>query len=273
MNFNWLDPGPIPGGTPGNAASARAKAGAYIDVHAAYAASLGKPLLLEEFGWPRDGGSLSPESGTEERDKFFEIVMRRLVASARAGGALAAASFWGYSGSGRPDARYAAVPPTLPDAASASDTPQVSLYGSAVDWASCFRSESARPMACPLWAWWTPAASWRGEARGQSTLLNDPPHEAQGWYSVYDGDASTLAVIGRASAALRAALGCAASAFSSLHAAQKDPSLAASEAFGAAACTATAGSLPEPEDGGGEAAAACAAADAPAVAPLAAVRG
>ena len=37
--------------------------------------------------------------------------------------------------------------------------------------------------------------AWAGEARPGMSWVGDPPHEPAGWYSVYDGDASTLAII------------------------------------------------------------------------------
>lgn len=37
--------------------------------------------------------------------------------------------------------------------------------------------------------------AWAGEARPGMSWVGDPPHEPAGWYSVYDADASTLAVI------------------------------------------------------------------------------
>jgi mannan endo-1,4-beta-mannosidase len=43
---------------------------------------------------------------------------------------------------------------------------------------------------------------WSGEGRPArvqwqpgDNFLGDPPHEAQGWYSVYDSDATTLKLI------------------------------------------------------------------------------
>ena len=55
-----------------------------------------------------------------------------------------------------------------------------------------------------FWAWAgegrprTPGGFWQlGDA-----LLGDPPHERQGWYSVYDDDKSTHAVMASFSAAL-----------------------------------------------------------------------
>lgn len=61
-------------------------------------------------------------------------------------------------------------------------------------------AKSGTAMAgCNFWAWGgegrphEPAAIWK---RGDD-LIGDPPHEHQGWYSVYDGDDSTLEVIKR----------------------------------------------------------------------------
>ena len=40
--------------------------------------------------------------------------------------------------------------------------------------------------------------------RGDHSYLGDPPHEPQGWYSVFDGDETTKAVVRDHAAALRA---------------------------------------------------------------------
>ena len=37
--------------------------------------------------------------------------------------------------------------------------------------------------------------AWGGGARPGNPWIGDPPHETPGWYSVYDVDASTLAII------------------------------------------------------------------------------
>jgi mannan endo-1,4-beta-mannosidase len=44
--------------------------------------------------------------------------------------------------------------------------------------------------------------AWAGEARPPSLWTGDPPHETPGWYSVYDQDASTLAIFTAHAAAL-----------------------------------------------------------------------
>lgn len=37
--------------------------------------------------------------------------------------------------------------------------------------------------------------AWGGQARPGDDWTGDPPHETPGWYSVYDTDTSTLAII------------------------------------------------------------------------------
>ena len=45
--------------------------------------------------------------------------------------------------------------------------------------------------------------AWAGESRPGSVFIGDPPHETPGWYSVYDIDESTLAVIAAHAADVR----------------------------------------------------------------------
>jgi len=52
------------------------KAKAYINDHAARAAKLDKPLLLEEFGFPRDQHSFAADSPVTIRDKYFDEILR-----------------------------------------------------------------------------------------------------------------------------------------------------------------------------------------------------
>ena len=46
----------------------------YIDRHLAICARLSKPLVMEEFGYPRDGFSFSLSSTTEGRDGYYKYV-------------------------------------------------------------------------------------------------------------------------------------------------------------------------------------------------------
>jgi hexosaminidase len=130
QNWGWYDPQ-----QPSSYAAAEAKALQYLREHAAVAAGLGKPLVLEEFGLARDyeplGNILDPAAPTTLRDRFFAAMFAEVNASAAASGPLAGHNLW----------------------------------------------------------------AWSGQARPGDPWVGDPPHEEPGWYSVYDSDASTLALL------------------------------------------------------------------------------
>lgn len=74
----------------------------YIDRHAAVAQRLGKPLVIEEFGYPRDGFSFAPGSPTLSRDRFYRTIFSRLLRDAARGGIIAGCNFWGWGGYAKP---------------------------------------------------------------------------------------------------------------------------------------------------------------------------
>lgn len=119
--------------------------GRYLAAHNEAALAIGKPLVLEEFGIARDGGSFDATAPTTARDRYFAAVFEAVARHRAADGALRAANFWAWAGEGRP----------------------VEAGGI-----------------------WRPGQPFTG----------DPPHEFQGWYGVYESDASTLAVLRRAAA-------------------------------------------------------------------------
>lgn len=89
-------------------ADAEQRSLAYLARHATAAEQLGKPLVLEEFGFPRDGGALAPDTSTRFRDRYFDA----LLSHALARGALAGANVWTWGGRGRAehaDARWRAA--------------------------------------------------------------------------------------------------------------------------------------------------------------------
>lgn len=71
---------------------------AYINEHLVVSAKLNKPLVLEEFGFPRDGFSFSQESTTTVRDDFYRFVFGLVVDNALQGGQFAGCNFWGWGG-------------------------------------------------------------------------------------------------------------------------------------------------------------------------------
>jgi len=146
QNWNWADPKNLPGTWPTVEKNTRA----YFARQVAIAQALGKPLVIEEFGFPRDDGSFDPGTPTMYKDKFYSLIYDLALENMRSGGPVAGTHFWAWSGEGRaqhPDHRF-------------------------------------QP--------------------GDTDYVGDPPHEPQGWYGVFDVDASTQAVIKNHSAAVKA---------------------------------------------------------------------
>lgn len=74
----------------------------YIDEHLPVAERLKKPLVVEEFGLPRDGHSFDPASQTTLRDTLYGKIFAVLERHARAGGHVGGANFWAFGGTARP---------------------------------------------------------------------------------------------------------------------------------------------------------------------------
>lgn len=105
QNWGWIDPRNLSG----TWAAGAAKVSAYIAQHIALAERLGKPLVIEELGFPRDGGRFDPAASTLYRDRFYRLVYDAQLADARRGGPLAGTNFWAWNGEGRaahPDRRF-----------------------------------------------------------------------------------------------------------------------------------------------------------------------
>ena len=70
----------------------------YIDEHLTLAAKYGKPVVLEEFGFPRDDFQFKQGTPTTARDEYYRHVFGRIVKSAEEGGLFAGLNFWGWGG-------------------------------------------------------------------------------------------------------------------------------------------------------------------------------
>ena len=73
----------------------------YIHQHADLARSLHKPLVIEEFGYPRDGGAFAPETSTRARDAYYQFILDRLIRSRKDSDVLCGVNFWGWNGQAR----------------------------------------------------------------------------------------------------------------------------------------------------------------------------
>lgn len=129
-NWGWYNPE-----NPATYDSAESLSINYFQMHAVEAASLRKPLVLEEFGLARDWEPLhdiyNQNSPTTYRDRFYTAMFQQVSFAIALGEPLAGVNFWSWAGAARPG-----------------------------------------------YAW-----------------IGDPPHETPGWYSVYNSDSTTLAII------------------------------------------------------------------------------
>jgi len=137
QNWGWADPKDLVGTWP----TVEVRTREYIAAQVTIAERLGKPLVIEEFGFPRDGGSFDPAAATTFKDRFYRLIYEAIENSLANGGPIVGSNFWAWGGEGR--AQHAD----------------------------------------------------RRFVRGDTSYVGDPPHEPQGWYSVFDSDASTRALI------------------------------------------------------------------------------
>ena len=115
------------------------KANAYMDEHIVIAQKLQKPIVMSEFGFPREKESLSLSASIENRNTFYNAIFERITESKKAQGALAGLNFWGFAGYAKTNAEsgkwqhgddFSADPPQEPqglNAVFASDTSTLKL--------------------------------------------------------------------------------------------------------------------------------------------------
>lgn len=142
VNWQWASPGSLYSALP----NVYVKAGEYIDLHVRLAQKIQKPLVIEEFGYPRNQNFRLSDTPTSYRDAFYNFIFSKVLESKKQAGNIAGCNFWGWGGAGRPSSK-----------------------------------------------------NWQ---RGNDYLC-DPPHEPQGWYSVYNSDSTTVRLIQKYAQALR----------------------------------------------------------------------
>ena len=98
-NWGWYQPA---GDAAGTFPVAMGRAAAYLGDHVALASELGKPLVIEEFGASRDGGSFDPAAPTTYRDTYYHILYEAIARLAENGRAIAGSNFWSWGGEARP---------------------------------------------------------------------------------------------------------------------------------------------------------------------------
>jgi len=97
-NWGWFSGDKIAEGFP----NVIQKASDYIAQHIPVAKRLNKPLVIEEFGLPRDGHSFDPAGSTEYRDKYFAKILSYIGNQPGGESAIGGANFWAFGGTSRP---------------------------------------------------------------------------------------------------------------------------------------------------------------------------
>ena len=78
------------------------KSEAYIARHIKIARSLNKPLVIEEFGLPRNHQSFDPVSSTSLRQQYYKAMFTIVKKNILDRGVIAGCNFWAFGGEGRP---------------------------------------------------------------------------------------------------------------------------------------------------------------------------
>jgi mannan endo-1,4-beta-mannosidase len=97
-NWGWLDIKDIKG----TLAPSIEKTNKYMNDHFEVALRLKKPIVLEEFGLPRDYHGYSSRESTACRDEYYRNAFEQVIKHAGNKGPLAGANIWAFSGEGRP---------------------------------------------------------------------------------------------------------------------------------------------------------------------------
>ena len=81
-----------------NEPEAESKTLYYVQEHVRVAQKYGKPLVMEEFGYPRDGMKFAKDVSTTARDNYYNYVFSLIEQSAREKGVFAGCNFWAWGG-------------------------------------------------------------------------------------------------------------------------------------------------------------------------------
>ena len=93
-------------------------AGKYIDAHIQVAQNLKRPIIIEEFGLPRENESLVSSSSVANRNIFYNYIFNKVLESHKNNDVLQAANFWGFGGEGKavsPDGKWKPGDPLTTD--------------------------------------------------------------------------------------------------------------------------------------------------------------
>ncbi len=78
----------------------------YIDEHMVVARKYKKPVVLEEFGFPRDGFRFSKDAPTTARDEYYGYVFDLIRQDRESGGLFVGCNFWAWGGFAELNSRH-----------------------------------------------------------------------------------------------------------------------------------------------------------------------
>ncbi len=93
-NWGWVKEDSLNEGV----TSAKEKAKVYLDEHLIIGAKYQKPVVMEEFGFPRDGFKFSKDTPTTARDEFYKYIFELISSDAQQKGLFAGCNFWAWGG-------------------------------------------------------------------------------------------------------------------------------------------------------------------------------
>lgn len=97
-NWSWAKPDRLIEDLPAACDSTKQ----YIDRHIEICDRLNKPLVMEEFGYPRDGFKFDKKTSTKGRDGYYKYVFSLVAENAENGGKFAGCNFWAWGGRANP---------------------------------------------------------------------------------------------------------------------------------------------------------------------------
>ena len=97
FNWSWIDKKDLDG----SIVSAADKMHGYLKNHLDIAQQINKPLVIEEFGIPRDGFSFSPDATTKNRDYVYQRLLETFLQNVKQNTVLSGCNFWAWGGIGR----------------------------------------------------------------------------------------------------------------------------------------------------------------------------
>ena len=101
-NWSWMDSKNVVG----TLDSAIIRTNNYIEKHTLIAKKLNKPMVIEEFGYPRDHHQYTLDDSTIARDQYYENIFKSVIQSKRSNGSLMGCNFWAWGGFSRPKHIY-----------------------------------------------------------------------------------------------------------------------------------------------------------------------